>query len=76
MAQRDQVSSGRGPLRIRAGLRRHGLVRRPAAIRRLVRAHRLRFTRGNSVSVFVHNHYAGHAPATAKELAELVGPTD
>ena len=40
--------------RIRSGLRRHGLVRRPRAIRRLAQSHRLRFTSGNRVQVFSH----------------------
>ena len=39
---------------IRSGLRRHGLVRRPAAIRRLSRQHRLRFCDGNRVEFFSH----------------------
>jgi len=38
--------------RIRSGLRRHGLVRRPRAIRRLAQLHRLRFTSGNRLRVF------------------------
>jgi uncharacterized protein YecE (DUF72 family) len=31
---------------------------------------------GRSVSVFVHNHYSGHAPETARKLADLVGAAD
>jgi cardiolipin synthase len=69
MAQRDQASSGRGPLRIRSGLRRHGLVRRPPAIRRLVRAHRLRFTEGNSVSLFLRGRRGLQAMLEAIEAA-------
>jgi cardiolipin synthase len=38
--------------RIRAGLRRHGLVRRPRALRRFLRRHGLRFTDGNRLQVF------------------------
>jgi cardiolipin synthase len=40
--------------RIRSGLRRHGLVLRPRAIRRLAQRHRLRFTSGNRLLVFSH----------------------
>jgi cardiolipin synthase A/B len=37
---------------LRAGLRRHGLVPRPAPIRALLRQHDLRFTEGNRVVLF------------------------
>jgi cardiolipin synthase len=38
--------------RLRSGLRRHGLVRRPEVIRSLVRSRRLRFSDGNRVDLF------------------------
>jgi cardiolipin synthase len=38
--------------RVRSGLRRHGLVRRPAAIRALVEGRVLRFTEGNRIELF------------------------
>lgn len=38
--------------RLRAALRRHGLVRRPDALRRYLRRQGLRFTDGNAVRVF------------------------
>ena len=38
--------------RLRAGLKRHGLVRRPDAIRGLVRSNALRFVEGNRVDLF------------------------
>ena len=37
---------------LRAGLRRHGLVRRPTAVLRLTRAHDLRFTDGNRIALY------------------------
>jgi cardiolipin synthase len=40
------------PDRVRAALRRHGLVRRPRALRRFLRRHGLRFTEGNRLRVF------------------------
>jgi cardiolipin synthase len=40
------------PARLRAGLRRRGLVRRPEMIRSLVRSRRLRFTEGNQIELF------------------------
>lgn len=40
------------PIRLRATLRRHGLVRRPQALRRFVHARGLRFTDGNRLVVF------------------------
>jgi cardiolipin synthase len=41
---------GRG--RLRRGLRRHGLVRRPEAVRAMLASRALRFTEGNRVDVF------------------------
>lgn len=41
-----------GAARLRSGLRRHGLVRRPAAVREMLRARALRFTEGNRVVAF------------------------
>lgn len=41
-----------GSVRVRAALRRHGLVRRPRALRRFLRRERLRFTTGNCLRVF------------------------
>ena len=38
--------------RLRAGLKRHGLVRRPEAIRGLVRSNALRFVEGNRIDLF------------------------
>lgn len=38
--------------RLRAGLRRHGVIPRPAALRNLLRASDVRFTRGNRVDLF------------------------
>lgn len=42
----------RGRKRIRSGLRRHGLIRPPEPIRRLVQLHGVRFAEGNRVSLF------------------------
>jgi cardiolipin synthase len=55
------------PTRLRAGLRRHGLVRRPEMIRSLVRSRRLRFTEGNQVELFD----VGHAGLDA--MLEAIG---
>jgi cardiolipin synthase len=38
--------------RLRAGLRRHGVVPRPPALRRLLRANDVRFTYGNSIDLY------------------------
>jgi cardiolipin synthase len=38
--------------RLRAGLRRHGLIPRPAELRRRLRARDLHFTRGNALELF------------------------
>lgn len=38
--------------RVRAALRRHGLIRRPRALRRLLRRRGLRFTEGNRLQIF------------------------
>ncbi len=38
--------------RLRSGLRRHGLARRPEAVRSLVRARALRFLDGNRIVPF------------------------
>lgn len=40
------------PQRMRAALRRHGLVRRPVALRRYLRRRGLRFTDGNRIQLF------------------------
>lgn len=46
------AKSSRFRRRVRSGLRRHGLVRRPRAIARLSRLHQLRFSDGNRVEAF------------------------
>ena len=55
--------------RIRSGLRRHGLMRRPPEIRRLVRAQNLRFTDGNRVDLFDNGHEGLSAMLAAIETA-------
>jgi cardiolipin synthase len=52
--QREARPGGRRPRRhrIRAGLRRHGLVPRPGAIRRFLREHQLVPSEGNRVDLF------------------------
>jgi cardiolipin synthase len=40
------------PDRLRAALRRHGLVRRPRALRRFLRRHQLRYTDGNRLQLY------------------------
>ncbi len=46
-------SRRRGPAaRLRAGLRRHGVIPRPAEIRSLLRAADVQFTRGNAVDLY------------------------
>lgn len=45
-------SSPRKHPRLRSGLRRHGLARRPEVVRALVRSRRLRFTDGNRMALF------------------------
>lgn len=47
----DALEAG-GSARLRSGLRRHGLVRRPAAVRAMLASHALRFTEGNRVQAF------------------------
>jgi len=46
------------PQRVRAALRRHGLVRRPEALRRYLRRQGLRFTNGNRIRVFASGDLA------------------
>lgn len=43
---------GPGRRRLRAGLRRHGVVRRPLPLRRLLRATDVRFTSGNRIDLY------------------------
>ncbi len=48
MSERDPSS----PRRLRSGLRRHGLVRRPGDIRRTLRRGDLHFTEGNAIDLY------------------------
>ena len=48
----SEPTAPRGRKRIRSGLRRHGLIRPPEPIRRLVQLHGVRFAEGNRVSLF------------------------
>jgi len=59
MSGPDSPASPARP-RLRSPLRRHGLVRRPAAIRELTRSRVLRFTEGNRVTLY-ENGRAGLA---------------
>jgi cardiolipin synthase len=48
-----RIRGVRGPgRRLRAGLRRHGVLPRPRELRRLLRANDLRFTFGNSIELY------------------------
>ncbi|MDX2170083.1 MAG: phospholipase D-like domain-containing protein [Deltaproteobacteria bacterium] len=47
------ADAAESPQRVRAALRRHGLVRRPLALRRYLRRQGLRFTDGNRVALYV-----------------------
>lgn len=58
------------PQRVRAALRRHGLVRRPIALRRYLRRQGLRFTDGNGVQVFTSGDAGLAAMLAAIEAAE------
>jgi cardiolipin synthase len=60
------IGKRRRSVRLRAALRRHGLVRRPRALRELLRAHGLHFTAGNRVRLFEDG-----APALAAMLAAI-----
>ena len=51
--RRSQRGDRRGPrTRLRARLRRHGVIPRPAELRRLLRANDVRFTGGNAVAFY------------------------
>lgn len=58
------------PVRVRAALRRHGLVRRPRPLRRFLRRHGLRFTEGNRVQVYATGDAGLAAMLAAIERAE------
>jgi cardiolipin synthase len=55
--------------RLRAGLRRHGVIPCPAALRNLLRASDVRFTRGNRVELFRDGRSALDAMLAAIEAA-------
>ena len=55
--------------RLRAGLRRHGVIPCPAALRSLLRASDVRFTRGNRVELFREGRSALDAMLAAIEAA-------
>ncbi len=51
--RRSQRGDRRGPrTRLRARLRRHGVIPRPAELRRLLRANDVRFTTGNAITFY------------------------
>jgi cardiolipin synthase len=50
-AQREPEGEA-GPRRLRGGLRRHGIARRPAELRAMLESRALRFTEGNAVEAF------------------------
>ncbi len=52
MAAAEHTQSAESPDRVRAALRRHGLVRRPRALHRFLRRHGLRFTDANRLQIF------------------------
>jgi cardiolipin synthase len=57
------------PQRVRAALRRHGLVRRPVALRHYLRRRGLRFTDGNRVQLFTSGDLGLAAMLAAIESA-------
>jgi cardiolipin synthase len=58
------------PDRLRAALRRHGLVRRPRALRRFLRRQQLRFTDGNRLRIFPSGDLGLAAMLAAIERAQ------
>jgi cardiolipin synthase len=52
MQSRAEHTRAAAAARLRAGLKRHGIARRPEAIRALVRSNALRFVEGNRVDLF------------------------
>jgi cardiolipin synthase len=69
MSRRRRVPSPTRGRRLRAGLRRHGLTRRPQAIRHLARRHRLHFYPGNRVELYSNGREGLKAMLDAIESA-------
>lgn len=65
----DRTGGGESRARLRATLRRHGLVRRPSRLRRFLRARELRFSEGNRIELFDYGKSALDAMAEVIQAA-------
>ena len=70
--RRSQHDDRRGPrTRVRARLRRHGVIPRPAELRRMLRANDVRFTSGNALAFYQDGESGLRAMLATIREAEL-----